>query len=208
MAVNEADPLFELREELNDEDEPLFGPPPTKPVANGTALPPPGPPPLPPPLPKKPTSATGTSTSAPPPAVAPAVSPPGRVPTTSPARGTPSAPRPPTGRYPAAPQQPAVQYQVTGLPTLPAMVQRPTGSDPFQEPPEPRLPPGADPEEKLRTFRAIIKGKDEALGRGRSLYGALDAESQQLRAIATQLRGQLEAAAIELQKAQAYPEQL
>ena len=154
VAVND-DPLFELREELNDEDEPLFGPAPAKkPATGGFAVPPKGaspangvpsaPPPLPPPLPKKPTTGqTG--------AYQPATSPPTptRAPTTSPARGLPAATKPPTGQYASAP---AVQYQVTGLPTLPPVVQRPAGGDPFQEPPEPRLPPGADPEEKLRSF--------------------------------------------------------
>ncbi|MBE2248664.1 MAG: hypothetical protein IAE78_03870, partial [Myxococcus sp.] len=70
------DPLFELREELNDEDEPLFGPAPAKKPAtggfvapvNGAAVPSPpagppaptgAPPPLPPPLPKKPSGQTG-----------------------------------------------------------------------------------------------------------------------------------------------------
>ena len=48
------------------------------------------------------------------------------------------------------------------IPPLPPMVQRPQSNDPFQEPPEPRIPVGVDSEEKLKVFRGIMKGKDEA----------------------------------------------
>ena len=97
MDVND-DPLFELREELNDEDEPLFGPAPaTKPATGGFAASTNGfaaapsaphptfaPPPLPPPLPKKPTGQTGASQ------LAPATAPPTSA-SSSPARGVPAA---------------------------------------------------------------------------------------------------------------------
>ncbi|MCA2978665.1 MAG: hypothetical protein INH37_10300, partial [Myxococcaceae bacterium] len=188
MAATEADPLSELRDELNADDEPLFAPaaaqkpqPASAPQSAPPPAAPPGPPPLPPPLPRRALTQTGSL----PVATALIAASPG-----------PAAAVPPT------------QYQVTGLPALPPQVQRPAGPDPFQELPEPRLPPGADPEEKLRVFRAVIKGKDEALTRGRALVAALDAEAQQLRALATQLRAQVEVAAIELQKAQEYPPQL
>ena len=88
------------------------------------------------------------------------------------------------------------------------MVQRPTTSDPFAEPAEPRIPPGSDAEGKLKVFRETLKGKDAALARGRALYQAVDTEAQQLRACATQMKGQLEAALAEVQRNAELPQQL
>ena len=76
---------------------------------------------------------------------------------------------------------------------LPPEVVRPPPGDPFQEAPEPRLPAG-DPELKLQLFRTIVRQKDEALTRGRSLYQAVDQEAQSLRAIVQSLKDQLDAA--------------
>jgi chromosome segregation ATPase len=87
-------------------------------------------------------------------------------------------------------------------------VPRPTGSDPFQEAPEPRLPPGGDPEEKLRAFRTMVKLKDEALARGRGLYAAVDQEAQALRQVALQIKSQLEAALVEAARGAEYPQQI
>ena len=94
------------------------------------------------------------------------------------------------------------------IPNIPTSFQRPPPGDPFQEPAEPRIPVGVDSEEKLKVFRGIMKGKDEALGRGRALYQAVDLEAQQLRAITTQMKGQLELAMVEVQRAADYPQQL
>ena len=101
--------------------------------------------------------------------------------------------------------QPAPAF---AIPNIPSPFQRPPPGDPFQEPPEPRIPVGVDAEEKLKVFRGIMKGKDEALGRGRALYQAVDLEAQQLRAITTQMKGQLELAMVEVQRAADYPQQL
>lgn len=91
---------------------------------------------------------------------------------------------------------------------IPAPLQRPQGADPFQEPAEPRLPVGVDAEEKLKIFRSIVKGKDEALGRGRALFQSVEQEAQQLRAAATQLKAQLDGALAELQRTADYPVQI
>jgi chromosome segregation ATPase len=63
--------------------------------------------------------------------------------------------------------------------------------DPFQEPPQPRLPVGADLEAKLEYFRQVIRQKDEMLERARSLYLERVAEVEQLRAASTALSAEL-----------------
>jgi chromosome segregation ATPase len=82
-------------------------------------------------------------------------------------------------------------HKQTPARALPAAVVRPTGPDPFQEAPEPRLPPGAEPEEKLKSFRLIIQQKDAALARGRALYSAIESEARALRNVAAQLNADL-----------------
>ncbi|MFZ5446953.1 MAG: hypothetical protein ACOZQL_43600, partial [Myxococcota bacterium] len=146
------DPLASLREELGEEDEPLF-PSAPKPAQTATApvqahvpsratpaagKPAAGPPPLPPPLPK---AKTGGFPQAQPKT--------GSVPAAQPSQpGVPSR----TGIVPpnASPAIAALQQQALqpapafAIPNLPPMVQRPAGADPFQEPAEPRIPVGVD----------------------------------------------------------------
>lgn len=69
-----------------------------------------------------------------------------------------------------------------------AAVSRP---DPFQEPPQPRLPVGADLEAKLEYFRQAVRQKDETLDRARSLYVERVAEVEQLRAASAALSAEL-----------------
>lgn len=202
------DPLLELRESLDD--EPLFGG--SKPAtpargvanANGNGK-----------------QATGNF-----PAAKPSV--PSAPPPLPPRKSGVSQTQPPvsakTGMYGAAQPQPPQQPQQgqrtgmfpaarpistpgTAIP-LPAQVVRPQGNDPFQEGPEPRLPSGGDPEEKLKVFRAMVRQKDEALSRGRSLYKAVDEEAVALRAMATSLAQQVELAKNELSRAAGFPEQI
>src|SRR5207253_11029426 len=116
--------------------------------------------------------------------------------------------RPKTGVFPAGTLSPVPPGAAPATPSLPSPIPRPTGVDPFQEAPEPRLPPGGDPEEKLRAFRTMVKLKEEALARGRGLYQAVDQEAQALRNIAAQLKSQLEVALIEAAKGADYPQQV
>ncbi len=196
------DPLFELRESLDDGDEPLGAPAPPAPKpavsratpAKGNATASqrpsaPGAPGAPPPLPPKRTSATGQF-----PSVAPTAQP-GVTGKSGINRAVPAT----------SPTAPSTAPPVAGLP--PSVVRPPAG-DPFQEPPEPRLASGADPEEKLKTFRAILKQKEETLARGRSLYKAVDEEAVTLRALAAKLKTDLEAALIEAARGNEYPQQL
>lgn len=67
----------------------------------------------------------------------------------------------------------------------------PSRPDPFQEPPLPRLPVGADLEAKVEYFRQVIRQKDETLERARSLYVDRVAEAEQLRAAAAALSAEL-----------------
>ncbi len=92
--------------------------------------------------------------------------------------------------------------------SLPLAVVRPQGVDPFQEAAEPRLPPGADPEDKLKSFRLIIQQKDEALARGRALFAAVDQEAQKLREVATQLSADLRNRPAESANSSEHAEQL
>jgi DNA repair exonuclease SbcCD ATPase subunit len=115
-----------------------------------------------------------------------------------------SAVIPPT-TAPRSGQAPAGPF---AIPVLPPMVQRPPGADPFQEPPEPRLPAGSDPDEKLRAFRVVIKGKEDSLARARGLYQAVDQEAQSLRAVATQMQKQLEWATQEINRTADFPQQI
>jgi hypothetical protein len=207
MPPTEPDPLASLRDALSEEDEPLFAPNPVAAAAPAAPKASGGPPPLPPPLPK---ARTGNFDP---------VAPSGKTGNTgipvqrSGQAGNSGIPLKtgvvPPNASPAIAQlqglQPAPAY---AIPALPPMVQRPTAGDPFGEPPEPRIPVGVDSEEKLKVFRQIMKGKDEALGRGRSIFQAVDLEAQQLRAIATQMKGQLDLAMIEVQKAAALPQQV
>ena len=92
---------------------------------------------------------------------------------------------------------------------LPQTIVRPLqGQDPFQEPPEPRLAAGGDPEEKLKTFRLILKQKEETLARGRSLYKAVDDEALAVRAVAEKLRVELDLALQEAARGNEYPQQI
>ncbi len=179
----EEDPLLELRDSLEDSDEPLFAPRPPRP-ASATATPARGVVPAP-------------RSSAPPPL------PPGRkpIPNAGPTGPSPST-LAKTGAFKPAP--PGADAH-----PLPQTVVRPApGQDPFQEPPEPRLPAGGDPEEKLKTFRTILKQKEETLARGRSLYRAVDEEAISVRAVAEKLKVELHAALLEAARGDAYPEQI
>ncbi|MBL8953530.1 MAG: hypothetical protein JNK82_22330, partial [Myxococcaceae bacterium] len=203
------DPLLELRESLGDDDEPLFGgaaPPPaptrasapSQPGVPAVQAPPMAPPPL-PPRPKPQTQAEKPVS--------------GNHAAHQPARISNQTQvqlpkKPPTGVFPPGTLSPVPPSAVPQTLALPSPVPRPTGSDPFQEAPEPRLPPGGDPEEKLKAFRTMLKLKDEALARGRGLYGAVDHEAQALRQVALQLKTQLEAALIEAAKGSEYPQQI
>ncbi|HZH02793.1 MAG TPA: hypothetical protein VEY30_03345, partial [Myxococcaceae bacterium] len=80
------------------------------------------------------------------------------------------------------------------------------GGDPFGEAPDPRPPKGASPDEKLEYFRALLKAKEETLGRARALYaeresevgglqGALEGLRVQEEALKAQLNGALTEAA-------------
>lgn len=84
--------------------------------------------------------------------------------------GTPSSVRPLTPRPPLA-----------------------DATDPFQEPPEPRLPRGATPEERNEFFRALLKQKDETLAKARFTYGQQKVENDGLREKLAAAMGELEA---------------
>ncbi len=227
MSTNESDPLLELRDELNDEDEPLFAAAPKKatgafsapaspPVpataAYGSAAPANGhattngtKPSGPPPLPTRRTAVSGVPGASPPTPANGAIVDPLRARTTRSPVTNPAGTAVPAAKVKGN----SGKHAAAAMPTLPPTVARPPpGTDPFQEPAEPRLPAGADVEEKLKTFRTIIKAKDEALGRARSLYGAVDSEAQQLRLAAIQLRTQLEGASAELERTSDLPQQL
>ena len=195
------DPLLELRDSLEEGDEPLFAPPSRPPAAAATpakGLPPAGRAP-----------ATGRYGQAQPisgshPASAPVSAPP---------------PLPPGKRPPATGPQPIASMKTTAgyrpvppgadLHPLPQTVVRPPpGQDPFQEPPEPRLAAGGDPEEKLKTFRLILKQKEETRARGRSLYKAVDDEAIAVRAVAEKLKAELDVALQEAARGNEYPQQI
>ncbi len=183
MSVNETDHFHELRESLDDEDEPLFTgsnahPMPTAPLID-------------------PRPSSSPSKIAPPPL-------PSKKAPAAPMGGPTAPPRigHQTGFKHAAARAEGAQVSVESLPAIPELppaVYRPDSADPFQEPAEPRLTAGADQEERLRIFRSIIRGKEEALTRGRSMYQAVDTEAQQLRVVAQTLKAQLESAYSELQ---------
>jgi hypothetical protein len=63
--------------------------------------------------------------------------------------------------------------------------------DPFQEPPQARLPVGELPEAKLEFFRQVVRLKDETLDRGRTLYADRVAELEQLRPATAALSAEL-----------------
>ena len=69
-------------------------------------------------------------------------------------------------------------------------------------------PAGGDPEEKLKTFRTILKQKEETLARGRSLYKAVDEEAATIRSLAEKLKFQLEATQAEVSRNNEYPQQI
>ncbi|HZA12860.1 MAG TPA: hypothetical protein VE618_00115 [Myxococcaceae bacterium] len=94
----------------------------------------------------------------------------------------------------------------------PATSAHPAGSrmdgDPFHEPPDPRPPRTALPEERIEFLRTVVKQKDETLARGRALYAEREQEIQQLRSGADALRGQLDAAMKQLAPLQELPRRL
>ncbi|HZA49445.1 MAG TPA: hypothetical protein VE549_01825, partial [Myxococcaceae bacterium] len=94
----------------------------------------------------------------------------------------------------------------------PATSAHPAGSrmdgDPFHEPPDPRPPRTALPEERIEFLRTVVKQKDETLARGRALYAEREQEIQQLRSAAEALRGQLDAALKQLAPLQELPRRL
>ncbi|WP_257452532.1 coiled-coil domain-containing protein [Archangium lipolyticum] len=112
----------------------------------------------------------------------------------------PSVP-PPLPPRKASPATPAAFRPAMSLPSVqgtsrsaepPAATARPVGTaDPFSEPPEPRMPLGSAPEEKLEHFRAVVKQKTETLTRARALYEEREAELQALRVSEATLRRQL-----------------
>src|SRR6218665_1212227 len=75
---------------------------------------------------------------------------------------------------------------------FPAAPGRPVGAaDPFADPVEPRLPPGASPEETIAHLRAVLKQKADTLTRARTLYEDRDGELRASRIAETTLRGQI-----------------
>lgn len=189
--------MFDLRESLDDDDEPLGAPPPAARPAPSRATPT-----------KATTPAKGLPTSAP--AKPPPVGAPPPLPRKPPAptQGPGTNPIPSqtsSGRSGLHKPVPVAPVEVPGLP--PSVI-RPTSADPFQEPPEPRMPAGGDPEEKVKTFRTILKLKEETLARGRSLYKAVDDEAVTLRTLAGKLGGELEAALVEAARGREYPQQI
>jgi Tfp pilus assembly protein PilZ len=90
----------------------------------------------------------------------------------------------------------------SGLPAVPERGPRPEG-DPFQERPEPRMPRGGLPDEKIEHFRALVLLKNEALNRGRALFAEAVAEADRLHDLATQLRKSLELSLTQVEQGRA-----
>jgi Tfp pilus assembly protein PilZ len=90
----------------------------------------------------------------------------------------------------------------SGLPEVPERGPRPEG-DPFQEKPEPRMPRGGLPDEKIEHFRALVLQKNEALNRGRVLFAEAIAEGDRLHDLATQLRRSLELSLTQVEQGRA-----
>lgn len=104
-------------------------------------------------------------------------------------------PKAATGSMPAyrpAMSVPSVQIPIRPSDFPPEQSARPVGAaDPFAEPPEPRMPLGGSPEEKVEYFRAVLKQKTETLSRARSLYEARDSDLQTMQISDGALRGQV-----------------
>ncbi|WNG33920.1 hypothetical protein F0U61_09950 [Archangium violaceum] len=111
-----------------------------------------------------------------------------------------TGPAPDTGKAPSV--TPAAFRPAMSLPSVQASSRaaseavtapvRPVGwADPFAEPPEPRMPLGSAPEEKLEHFRSVLKQKTETLTRARALYSERESELQELRVSEATLRRQL-----------------
>ncbi|HEX4621960.1 MAG TPA: PilZ domain-containing protein [Myxococcaceae bacterium] len=106
-------------------------------------------------------------------------------------------PLPSTLRSPGGGGEPAF-----GLPEVPERGSRPEG-DPFQEKPEPRMPRGGLPDEKIEHFRALVLQKSEALSRGGALFAEAVAEADRLHDLATQLRRSLELSLTQVEQGRA-----
>jgi hypothetical protein len=80
--------------------------------------------------------------------------------------------------------------------------------DPFHEPPDPRPPRTALPDERIEFLRTVVRQKDETLARGRAIYAEREQEAQQLRKAAETIRAQLDAALKQLVPLQDLPQRL
>lgn len=80
--------------------------------------------------------------------------------------------------------------------------------DPFHEPPDPRPPRTALPEERIEFLRTVVRQKDETLARGRALFLEKEQEAQQLRKAGDAMRAQLEATLKQLAPLQELPQRL
>ena len=66
--------------------------------------------------------------------------------------------------------------------------------DPFASGPDPRPPRLGSPDERSEYLRILVKKRDEAIQKGRTMYEAVLAEADQLRADAAKLKSKLDAA--------------
>ncbi len=68
-----------------------------------------------------------------------------------------------------------------------------TGPDPFASGPEPRPPRSGSPDERIEYLRTLVKRRDESIGRGRTMFAAMGAETEELRAAGARLKAKLDA---------------
>jgi chromosome segregation ATPase len=123
-----------------------------------------------------------------------------------PLRAPPPPPPLPPKLPGARPSSPANVVLPAPLP-LPSPGSRMDG-DPFHEPPDPRPPRTALPDERIEFLRTVVRQKDETLARGRAIYAEREQEMQQLRVAAETLRAQLDAALKQLAPLQDLPRRL
>lgn len=68
----------------------------------------------------------------------------------------------------------------------------PSGPDPFASGPDPRPPRSGSPDERIDYLRVLVKKRDEGIQRGRTLFAALTAEAEELRATVARLKAKVE----------------
>jgi hypothetical protein len=97
----------------------------------------------------------------------------------------------------------AVDSQNLMPPPLPAKSARnldelpppsPRADDAFFDAHDPRPPRTASPDDREQYLRTLVKNRDETIKKGRTAYTTLQSEADQLRALATRVKSQLEAA--------------